>query len=409
MEIKVKNNCTGCGLCIKACLYDAIEIVNKRAVINDNCILCGACVDACRFKSIEITVHDKKKTDFSDYQGIGVFIEVSDGKINDASLELMNKAAELSKELESHVSAFIAAADVDIYFQQLVDYGANRINYARFDDNKEIYEDVLKELLIDMIEKTKPEIFLAGATALGRSLMPAVACALETGLTADCTELSIDKSEKILLQTRPTFGGNILATIITQNCRPQMATVRPHVFKKNSSKKSHIKDVKENGKDSMTDFSYMLKNLHTRLKLNGSIEDFQEKINLNDFDVIVSGGRGVGGPDNFAVLKELADTLGGAVGASRAAVDNEWISYPHQIGQTGKTVNPKLYIACGISGAIQHLAGMQTADRIIAINKDSNAPIFKVAHLGIVGDIFEVIPELVKKLKTEKSTGKKKN
>ncbi|MDD3521146.1 MAG: 4Fe-4S binding protein, partial [Actinomycetota bacterium] len=192
MEIKVKNNCTGCGLCIKACLYDAIEIVNKRAVINDNCILCGACVDACRFKSIEITVHDKKKTDFSDYQGIGVFIEVSDGKINDASLELMNKAVELSKELESHVSAFIAAADVDIYFQQLVDYGANRINYARFDDNKEIYEDVLKELLIDMIEKTKPEIFLAGATALGRSLMPAVACALETGLTADCTELSID-------------------------------------------------------------------------------------------------------------------------------------------------------------------------------------------------------------------------
>jgi len=409
MEIKVKENCTGCGLCLKVCLYDAIEIINRKAVINDNCILCGACVDACRFKSIEITGQEKKKTDFSDYKGIGVFIEITDGKINDASLELMAKAVELSKELESQVLAFIAAADADSYFQELYDYGANRIIYARFGNEKEIYEDVLKELLVEMIKEIKPEIFIAGATALGRSLMPAVACSLETGLTADCTELSIDTSEKILLQTRPTFGGNILATIVTQNCRPQMATVRPHVFKKAIVQKSGIKNIKDSGKEFMADFSEILKNLNTKFSIKDSIEDLQEKINLNDFDVIVSGGRGVGGPENFAVLKELADTLGGAVGASRAAVDSEWISYPHQIGQTGKTVNPKLYIACGISGAIQHLAGMQTSDRIIAINKDPGAPIFKVADLGIVGDIFEVVPALVKKLKDEKMAGKKEN
>ncbi len=403
MEIKVKENCTGCGLCLKVCLYEAIKIVNKRAVINENCIFCGACVDACRFRSIAITGPETKKYDFSDYKGIGVFIEISDGHINDSSLELMIKAKELAKELKTQVYAFIAAAGVNSYFQELCDYSADRIIYAETGEGKEINEDALKELLTSMISTIKPEIFIAGATSLGRSLMPAIACSLETGLTADCTELSIDADERILLQTRPTFGGNILATIITQNCRPQMATVRPHVFKKNRIEKSGIKDLKEKGRHFLSDFSDILKNLKTKLKLDESMEDFQEKINLNDFDVIVSGGRGVGGEKNFALLKELADILGGAIGASRAAVDSEWISYPHQIGQTGKTVNPKLYIACGISGAVQHLAGMQTADRIIAINKDPDAPIFKVADLGIVGDIFEVIPALVKKIKEEKS------
>jgi len=404
MEIKVKQNCTGCGLCLSSCLYNAIEIVNKKARINDNCILCGACVDACRLKSIEITGLVKEKIKFYDYKGIGVFIETTDDGLSDASLELMSKANELSEMLNCELHAFIACNNVQSYFKELLLFGADKIIYASFRENKKINIDMLKDLLVHMINKIKPEIFLASATSLGRSLMPAVACFLKTGLTADCTELSIDPNEKILLQTRPTFGGNILATIVTQNCRPQMATVRPHVFKKKILEKSKMDRMKEPTKELLIDFSDVLDNLSSKLKFKGSIEDFQEKINLNDFDVIVSGGRGVGNPKNFAMLKELADVLGGAVGASRAAVDSEWISYPHQVGQTGKTVNPKLYIACGISGAIQHLAGMQTSDMIIAINKDPNAPIFKVADLGIVGDIFEVIPALIKKLKEGKST-----
>jgi len=399
MEIKVKKNCTGCGLCLSSCLYDAIEIVNKKATINDNCILCGACVDACRLKSIEITGSIKEKIKFDDYKGIGVFIETTDGGLNDASLELMSKANELSVILNCEVYAFIACSNVKSHFKQLSLSGANKIVYADVKEDEKINIDVLNDLLVHMINAIKPEIFLASATLLGRSLMPAVACSIKTGLTADCTELSIDPNEKILLQTRPTFGGNILATIVTQNSRPQMATVRPHVFKKKIIEEYELNNIEELSGDSLVDFSYMLNNLSSKLLRKGSIEDLQEKINLNDFDVIVSGGRGVGNSKNFSMLKELADILGGAVGASRAAVDNEWISYPHQVGQTGKTVNPKLYIACGISGAIQHLAGMQTSDMIIAINKDPDAPIFKIADLGIVGDIFEVIPALIKKLK----------
>ncbi|GAI58280.1 unnamed protein product, partial [marine sediment metagenome] len=204
------------------------------------------------------------------------------------------------------------------------------------------------------------------------------------------TGLEIDKEKKILLQTRPTFGGNILATIITRNARPQMATVRPHVMEKKK-----IEEGKGNYKDSIEYIDIDEKNFKSKYKLLGTEKELNENINITDYDVVVSGGRGLGGSEKFSMLKELADLMGGVVGASRAAVDSGWISYPHQVGQTGKTVNPKLYIACGISGAIQHLAGMQTSDIIIAINKDPNAPIFKVANYGIVGDIFEVVPMLI--------------
>jgi len=227
-------------------------------------------------------------------------------------------------------------------------------------------------------------------------LVPKVAAIIKTGLTADCTALAIDEEKKILLQTRPTFGGNVLATIVTKDARPQMATVRPHVMEK---KKTGIAGGPADPGSKIEFIDIDRSKFKTKYKLIGIEKEAGENINITDYDVIVSGGRGLGGSDSFALLKELADLLGGVVGASRAAVDSNWISYPHQVGQTGKTVNPKLYIACGISGAIQHLAGMQTSDLVIAINKDPEAPIFKIANYGIVGDLFEVLPRLIRKIK----------
>ncbi|HTY81482.1 MAG TPA: electron transfer flavoprotein subunit alpha/FixB family protein, partial [Dehalococcoidales bacterium] len=252
-------------------------------------------------------------------------------------------------------------------------------------------EDYLTYKLVELIKENRPEIVLAGATALGRAFIPRVAAMLNTGLTADCTGLDIDKEKRQLLQTRPTFGGNIMATIICPNKRPQMATVRPRVFKKGKP------DEKRQGQIINVDFKR--EGVTAKTRLLGFIEEITEKIKLEDADVIVSGGRGLGKAENFKLLAELADALGAALGASRAAVDEGWIPYAHQVGQTGKTVCPKLYIACGISGAIQHLAGMQTSDVIVAINDDPNAPIFQVAHYGVVGDLFQVVPAMIKKIK----------
>jgi len=258
-------------------------------------------------------------------------------------------------------------------------------------------DDIFAMALAQVIKKYKPEIFLAGATAFGRTLIPAVAAMLKTGLTADCTGLEIDDEKKILLQTRPTFGGNILATIVTRNARPQMATVRPHVMEKRI-----ISEIPPDYEDKIEYIRIDGSGFKTRYKLVSMDSKLNEKINITDYNIIVSGGRGLGEGNKFSMLRELADLLGGVVGASRAAVDSGWISYPHQVGQTGKTVNPRIYIACGISGAIQHLAGMQTSDIIIAINKDPDAPIFKVANYGIVGDLFEIIPKLIKRIKNGK-------
>ncbi|MBM3253998.1 MAG: electron transfer flavoprotein subunit alpha/FixB family protein, partial [Candidatus Omnitrophica bacterium] len=243
----------------------------------------------------------------------------------------------------------------------------------------------------DLIREYKPEILLCGATSIGRSLIPRVAVKLNTGLTADCTSLDIDLENRLLLQTRPAFGGNIMATIICPNFRPQMATVRHKVMKEaipqNSRKEEVI--IKE----------YPDTEHYSRTKLVDVVEELTQTVNLAEADIIISGGRGLQKAENFKLIEELAMVLGGAVGASRSAVDSGWIAYSHQVGQTGKTVCPKLYIACGISGQIQHLAGMQSSEVIVAINKDPYAPIFKVATYGIVGDLFEIVPTLTAKFK----------
>lgn len=389
MGIKVlEDKCTGCGLCLKSCLYQAINIKNKVAVINDSCILCGACVPACKFQAIQLTTKESIK-DFPDYRGFMVFLETKDGRIKDSGLELLSKTRQLNKILNTNICGVCMGASQD-QLHLPFKFGADKVFAFNSDGWEQGMDDTYSQALFQIIGEVKPEIFLAAATSFGRTLTPKLAAMLKTGLTADCTELEVDKDTRLLKQTRPTFGGNVLATIVCKNSRPQMATVRPHVFKK----------VELGAKPEQIEMVPLKKaGLVNRQKLLDVDHNLDQDINLADYEVIVAGGRGMGGSQNFSLLRELADLLKGTVAASRAAVDAGWIAYPHQVGQTGKTVNPKLYIACGISGAIQHLAGMQTSDIIIAINKDSSAPIFKVANYGIVGDILEIVPKLISRIK----------
>ncbi len=396
-------------------MYDAVEIVDKKARINDNCVFCGACIDVCKFDSIEISGLVEEEKDFSAYKGIMVFIEQHEGIVADVGYELLSEGRKLADTLNTGLSGILIGHDLKNSIGEIFKYGTDRLYMVDDEVFKNNLDDIYAKVLVQAIQKYKPDIFLAGATSFGRSLIPKVAAIIKTGLTADCTALSIDKEKRILLQTRPTFGGNILATIITRNARPQMATVRPHVMEKKmlldkgtngneeSKKGNDSKNAFERYKDRIEIIDVDRSKFKSKYILLSVEKEEGQGINLADYEVIVSGGRGIGGPDNFSLIKELADALGGVVGASRAAVDANWISYPHQVGQTGKTVNPKIYIACGISGAIQHLAGMQTSDIIIAINKDPDAPIFKIANYGIVGDLFEIIPKLIKRIKGGKS------
>jgi electron transfer flavoprotein alpha subunit len=279
--------------------------------------------------------------------------------------------------------------------QQLFNYGAKKI-YNVEDPKLITYQnDYFSKVVDQLLKSEEPEIVLYGATTIGRSIAPTVAVMGWAGLTADCTELDYDTEREILLQTRPAFGGNIMATIICPDHRPQMASVRSNVFKKEKVSESEIGEV--------IDITVDLSDVPERMKRIESVEEEVNMVDLKAAEYIVSGGRGIGAPENFDKIQALANTLGGAVGASRATVDAGWISHHHQVGQTGKTVCPLVYVACGISGAIQHLAGMQSADLIIAINKDPDAPIFDVADFGLVGDLHEIVPEFRKQIEALKA------
>jgi len=410
MEIKIDvQKCIGCNICKNACMYDAIDIVDRKAVVNENCIFCSACVESCKYDAIKISGIDTTLKDFSDYRGVCVYLETLDNKINGVGFELLSTGKILADKLSVSLSAVLICGSEPENLPDIFNFGLDKLYLVKSHVFKDNIDDIFAKALVQVINKYKPEIFLAGATMFGRTLIPKVAAIIKTGLTADCTALSIDEDKKILLQTRPTFGGNILATIVTKNSRPQMATVRPHVMEIKTDKiETGIRNTEDSdfriiNKEKIEYVELDESKFKTKYKLIDIEKETEEKINLNDYDVIVSGGRGLGGSEKFVMLKELADLLGGVVGASRAAVDSNWISYPHQVGQTGKTVNPKVYIAVGISGAIQHLAGMQTSDIIIAINKDPGAPIFKIANYGIVGDMFEIVPKLINRIKSGKS------
>ncbi len=388
----LKDKCTGCEVCIKSCPFGAIKVVGKLAEIDrDRCNLCGACIDICKFDAIVIIdKRVKTKEDISQYQGVWVFGEQKKGIIQPVVYELLRQGRRLAERLGVELSAVLLGDNIKGKAKDLIWRGADKVYLVDSHKLKNYQDEPYTDVLVKLIREYKPEVLLAGATSIGRSLISRVAVRVHTGLTADCTGLEIS-DDGLLLQTRPAFGGNIMATIITQNYRPQLATVRHKVMKEASADKSRHGEVIEKKFDDSE--------LTSRTQILDIVEEIEETVNLAEADIIVSGGRGVGGAENFRLIKELAITLGGAVGASRSAVDSGWIPYSHQVGQTGKTVCPKIYIACGISGQIQHLAGMQSSRIIVAINKDPYAPIFNVATYGIVGDLFEVVPTLTTEFK----------
>ncbi|MGQ9507887.1 MAG: FAD-binding protein [Thermodesulfobacteriota bacterium] len=389
-----QNLCTGCESCIPACPFGALSMKEGIAVVDEKCTFCGACVDVCPVSAITLEKEEKEVTiDTSAYKDVWIFIEHEFGKVSGVSFELLGEGRKLASALGCKLCGMLFADSevAEPFAKEAIAYGAEKVYMVESPLFKIYRTDPYAKAAVDLIRKYKPEIVLFGATTQGRDFAGTVATTLEVGLTADCTGLDIDPETKYLRQTRPAFGGNIMATILDYpNYRPQMATVRPKVFpmpERDDSRKGEI--IREPLQ--MTDEQVRTKVLEF---IKGT-----ETVNLADAEIIVSGGRGVGGPEGFKPIRELAEVLGAAVGASRAAVDSGWISYEHQVGQTGRTVRPKIYIACGISGSIQHQAGMKTSEVIVAINKDPEAPIFKIATYGIVGDLFTVVPMLKEEFK----------
>ena len=387
----IADNCTACGLCEEVCAYDAIQVVDGVARINEKCTLCGACVDACDFDAIEIHRKAFKGEDPAAYGGICLYAEHRNGRLASVVLEIIGAARALQNDLNEPISAILLGNGVAHLAEELISYGVDEVWLIDAPAIGDYSEDIQADLTTEIIREKKPAIFLGGGTVIGRSLLPRVAARVKTGLTADCTELTIDGDSKLLHQTRPAFGGNIMATILCDNHRPQMATVRHKVMPE-----AEIIEGGHPGK--VIEFNHIAIPEPT-IEFLEFVEDHTQTVNLVEADYIVSGGRGLEDPKNFALIEGLAEAVGGAVGASRAVVDAGWISYSHQVVQTGKTVKPVIYVACGISGAIQHLAGIKSSDIIIAINNDPEAPIFDVAHFGIVGDLLEIVPELTRQIK----------
>ncbi|MER0284059.1 electron transfer flavoprotein subunit alpha/FixB family protein [Clostridioides difficile] len=326
----------------------------------------------------------------NDYNGVWVIGEQREGKINPVTIELIGEGRKLADQLGKELSVVIAGYEVDKEVKELLHYSVDKAYYINDPLLKDFTTDGYAISIADLIEVKKPEVVLVGATSIGRDIAPRIAGKIGTGLTADCTKLEIDLTDNKLLQTRPAFGGNLMATIVCPKNRPQMSTVRPGVMAK------AIRTESENGVLEVVNPGLTEKMIRTRLV--EMLPQEKKSINLTDARIIVSAGRGLKRAEGFELIKELADKLGAEIGASRAAVDSGWIEHSHQIGQTGTTVRPELYIACGISGAIQHLAGMSDSKYIVAINKDSKAPIFNICDYGIVGDLYEILPEMIESL-----------
>ena len=395
--VVIKDLCNGCEVCLDYCPYDAIDMVDGVAWINEKCTLCFACVEPC---PVDAIVKEESGVELPDldkgaYSGIWVFAEQRNGKISTVVHELLGVGRRLADGTGEKLTSVLLGYDMEPAARDLVPFGAEEVIYVDDQRLRQFNDGPYSTILAELIEERRPSIVLAGATFMGRSFIPMVASKVGTGLTADCTMLDIDPETGDLLQTRPAFGGNIMATIVCPRHRPQMATVRHKVMiaaERDESRKGEVHVVR--GLDGTR--------LDERTEVLEVVEEILDTVNLAEADVIVAGGRGVGGPEGFKLLEDLAILLDGALGASRSVVDSGWIPYSHQVGQTGQTVKPKLYIACGISGAVQHLAGMQTSDVIVAINKDADAPIFDAATYGLVGDLFQIVPEIIRSVKASR-------
>lgn len=387
----IDEKCAGCTVCVKVCPFDAIEMVEGVAKIDlTKCTVCGACVEACKFDAIEIRKAVSKQN-LKDYKDVWVMVEQFDGEIESITFELLGEGRKIADELEMDLCAVLLGSNIEAKSQELIARGADRVYVIDRPELEYFSDEPYAKVMIELINEHKPNVVLCGATTVGRSLVSRVAVSVHAGLTADCTALAIDPETKNLLQTRPAFGGNIMATIETPAHRPQMATVRHKVMKEADV------DDSRTGEVIVKEIAEAI--LKSRTKRVRYVAEEESTINIAEANILVSGGRGMQKPENFEIIKEFAKVLGAGVGASRAAVDSDWIPYSHQVGQTGKTVCPKIYFACGISGQIQHLAGMSSADVIVAINKDPDAPIFSVATYGIVGDALEILPMLTREFK----------
>ena len=389
------DKCIACGQCVEVCPFGVLRLEGETLVIGDGCNLCGACVEVCEVEALAVPkTEGLAPRPETPPDGVWVLAEQRRGELAPVTIELLGEARRLAEVLGVKVAAVLLGDGVAPLSQALLTAGAHKVYLAEHPRLADFVEETYAAALTELAQKFQPEIILAGATYLGRAFIPQVAAALKTGLTADCTAFAIDPEKRLLLQTRPAFGGNIMATIITPRTYPQMATARPGVFK------PALPAAAPTGEVIRVDLSSLGKS--PRRRFVSTVAEIKERIPLNAAEVIVAAGRGLKEAKHVKLLEELADLLGGAVGATRAAVDAGWIPYAQQIGQTGKTVAPKLYIAVGISGATQHLVGMQSSDVIVAINKDPQAPIFQVADVGLVGDLFEIVPALIQEIKKDR-------
>jgi electron transfer flavoprotein alpha subunit/NAD-dependent dihydropyrimidine dehydrogenase PreA subunit len=388
------EKCTGCGLCVKVCPFDAMRLVNEKAEANEACTLCGACVKVCPVDALSI---ERKRVDpskFKDYKGVWVWAEQVHGELRNVALELLGKGRELADKLGEPLCAILLGSNLGELPKIIAQNGADIVYVSDQEILTNYTTDAYTDIISALILTEKPNIVLFGATANGRDLGPRIAARLQLGLTADCTGLDIDDKRQ-LVQTRPAFGGNIMASILSPYTRPQMATVRPNVFKppQNGGKKAEIRDI-----------PIKVNKAAVRTKLVDTIIEIEEgTLKVDEAEMVVSCGRGIKTPENIEVVGELATELNAALGGSRPIVDQGWMKHHQQVGQSGRTIAPHLYIACGISGAIQHLVGMRTSDTIVAINTDPDAPIFQVADFSIVGDLMKLVPAIVKELKQVKA------